>query len=143
MDAICQKHNAMIGVASCPHCEIESLRQQLAAAQVACESQRDAFINTVAHLSAAASAYEKFVGRHGVRGHPDALFLTRYADFISAEKRGRDALVINPDASALRQHDEELIERCAEICDDYAKNSSNPMNFAENCATAIRELKGQ
>ena len=29
-------------------------------------------------------------------------------------------------------------ERCAEICDEYAKNSSNPMNFAENCAAAIR-----
>lgn len=29
-------------------------------------------------------------------------------------------------------------EACAMVCDEYAKNSSNPMNFAENCAAAIR-----
>ena len=71
---------------------IRGLRKQLAAALAACALQRKALLDTVAYLSAAASAYEKFVGRHGVRGHPDALFLTRYADFIAAEKRGREAL---------------------------------------------------
>jgi mitochondrial fission protein ELM1 len=29
-------------------------------------------------------------------------------------------------------------KECAKVCDEYAKNSSNPMNFAENCAAAIR-----
>jgi hypothetical protein len=29
-------------------------------------------------------------------------------------------------------------EACAKVCDEYANNSSNPMNFAENCAAAIR-----
>lgn len=29
-------------------------------------------------------------------------------------------------------------EACAKVCDEYAKNSSNPMNFAENCVVAIR-----
>jgi len=29
-------------------------------------------------------------------------------------------------------------EACAKVCDEYAKNSSNPMNFAYNCATTIR-----
>ena len=29
-------------------------------------------------------------------------------------------------------------EACARVCDEYAANSSNPMNFSENCATAIR-----
>ena len=29
-------------------------------------------------------------------------------------------------------------EACAAICDEYAANSSNPMNFSENCAAAIR-----
>ena len=33
-------------------------------------------------------------------------------------------------------------EACARLCDEYAKNSSNPMNFAENCAAAIR-AKGE
>lgn len=29
-------------------------------------------------------------------------------------------------------------EACAQVCDEYAANSSNPMNFSENCAAAIR-----
>ncbi len=33
-------------------------------------------------------------------------------------------------------------EECAKVCDEYAKYSSNPMNFAENCAAAIR-ARGQ
>jgi len=33
-------------------------------------------------------------------------------------------------------------EACAKVCDEYAQNSSNPMNFAENCAKSIR-ARGQ
>ena len=33
-------------------------------------------------------------------------------------------------------------EACAKICDDYAGSSRSPMNFAENCAAAIR-ARGQ
>ena len=128
------------------------LKRQLAAALAACELQHEALIDTVAHLSAATSAYEKFVGRHGTRGRSDALFSTRYADFISAEKRGREALAIQPDASALKAHDEALIERCAKVCDKRTKTVSNgngvsyrshdPASVAaEYCADAIRELK--
>ena len=29
-------------------------------------------------------------------------------------------------------------ESCAKVCDEYANYSSNPMNFAANCADAIR-----
>jgi len=29
-------------------------------------------------------------------------------------------------------------EACAKVCYKYAEESSNPMNFAENCAAAIR-----
>ena len=36
MDAICQKHREMVGVAFCPHCVIDSLKQQLT------ESKKDA-----------------------------------------------------------------------------------------------------
>ena len=32
-------------------------------------------------------------------------------------------------------------ERCAEICDRFDEQSSNPMNFAHNCAEAIRRGK--
>ena len=35
----------------------------------------------------------------------------------------------------------EALEEAAKVCDKYAKNSSNPMNFAENCAAAIRSMK--
>ena len=109
--------------------------QQLAAALAACEAKDKALIYTLAHLSAATSAYEKFVGRHGTRGRSDALFSTRYADFISAEKRGREALTIKPDTSALRQRDEALIEKCAEVCEKSDRYRGD--YFAEK----IRELK--
>ena len=32
-------------------------------------------------------------------------------------------------------------EACAQICDLYATYSSNPMNFAENCAETIRRRR--
>lgn len=32
-------------------------------------------------------------------------------------------------------------KRCAKLCDEYTKNSSSPMSFAENCAAAIRQRK--
>ena len=114
---------------------IRGMNEQLAAALAACALQRKALLGTVAYLSAAASAYEKFVGRHGVRGHPDALFLTRYADFIAAEKRGREALAIQPDASILKAHDDALIERCAQLCERCGYDS---VQGAED----IRQLKG-
>jgi hypothetical protein len=38
----------------------------------------------------------------------------------------------------LKMAREEEREACAKLCDKYAKNSSHPMNFAENCAEAIR-----
>lgn len=43
-------------------------------------------------------------------------FLERFAALVAAHER----------------------EACAKVCDKYAEESSNPMNFAENCAAAIR-----
>ena len=122
-----------------PPDEIAMLRQQLATALAACELQHKALINTVAHLSAATSAYEKFVGRHGTRGRADALFSTRYADFISAEKRGREALAIKPDSSALKAHDEALIEKIAKRMADSGIGGEY---LSEVIGKVIRELKG-
>jgi hypothetical protein len=48
-------------------------------------------------------------------------------EFYGEELKAFEALV----AAAER-------EECAKLCDENAKNSSNPMNFAENCATDIR-----
>ena len=44
-------------------------------------------------------------------------------------------------AEILRKRDAEVREECAKVCDKYAMESSNPMNFAENCAAAIRARK--
>jgi len=33
-------------------------------------------------------------------------------------------------------------EACAKVCDAYSKESSNPMNFSNNCAESIR-ARGQ
>ena len=47
--------------------------------------------------------------------------------------------VYSPDliafAKLVAQHEREA---CAKICDAYSKESSNPMNFANNCAETIR-----
>jgi len=43
------------------------------------------------------------------------------------------------------QHKQEILaerEACAKVCDWYVDYSSNPMNFAENCAQEIR-ARGQ
>jgi hypothetical protein len=59
---------------------------------------RDALLDATAHLAAATSAYEKFVGRHDRRGRADALFNTRIGDFKGALERVR--LVLNDSVSA-------------------------------------------
>ena len=40
--------------------------------------------------------------------------------------------------TALRKLIADEREQCANVCDGYADNSSHPMNFANNCAAAIR-----
>jgi len=42
-------------------------------------------------------------------------------------------------AKLVAQHEREA---CAKVCDAYSKESSNPMNFSNNCADAIR-ARGQ
>ena len=107
--------------------EIESLRRQLAAALVACEA-KDTILRGI-------TLYRAFNGD----------------DWPARE--ATQALAIKPDASALKQHDEALIERCAAMCDRRTKTVSNGNGIcyrshdpasvaAEYCATAIREMKG-
>ena len=89
--------------------EIESLRRQLAAALAACEA-KDAILRGI-------ELYRAYNGD----------------DWPARE--ARKATAITPDASALKAHDDALIERCAEVCEEY-------QGSAETCAAAIRELKG-
>jgi hypothetical protein len=53
---------------------------------------KDALMDVTAHLSAATSAYDKFVGRHNRRGQRDPFFETRYQDFAKSVDRGRAVL---------------------------------------------------
>lgn len=65
-----------------------------------------------------------------------------------------EALAIKPDASALKAHDEALIERCAVVCEQYDEHIEAKRDAkyqaeyagrqagAMRCAAAIRELKG-
>ena len=92
--------------------EIESLRQQLAAALAACEANN-------AMLSAVRDEY--------VADSPDSMF----QDITYA-------LAIKPDASALKAHDAELIERCAKV----AEETFGPMcQLGLDIADAVRELR--
>ena len=57
-----------------------------------------------------------------VYGHPDRVLWTQLHKFAQS---------IHNEALGL----------AAKECDYYAEQSSNPMNFSENCAEAIRKLK--
>ncbi len=58
-----------------------------------------------------------------------------------------EAIAIQPDASALKAHDDALIERCAEAAEaenlgDVEREDDEAYNIAvKHCASAIRELK--
>ena len=107
--------------------EIESLRQQLSAALAACEAKDVRF--------------------------KQIMMMANHLDVLSIAMQAHNALAIKPDASALRQHDEALIERCAAVCEEYvdrieAKRDekyqaeyAGRQAGATRCAAAIRELK--
>ena len=102
------------------------LKQQLAAALAACEAKDAALVDIK-------------IG----------LYIDEYEWGVADS-----ALAIKPDASALRKHNEALIERCAEVCEQYderieAKRDSKyqaeyagRQAGAMRCAAAIRALNG-
>ena len=87
------------------------IEKQLAAALAACEAKDGCLLDCAGNINPGSG----------------------YADGL--EQDIARALAIKPDASALKQHDEALIERCAEVCEEY-------QGSGETCAAAIRELKG-
>lgn len=70
-------------------------------------------------------------------------------------ERAKGNLAIQPDASALKAHDDALIERCAVVCEQYDEHIEAKRDAkyqaeyagrqagAMRCAAAIRELKGK
>ena len=108
---------------------IESLRQKLAGALAACEVKQAALQEIIDLMS-------ESYGLTGFHLNGDV------APWSEVEEGGRferltslnAALSIKPDASALKAHDEALIERCAEVCEEY-------QGGAETCSDAIRALK--
>lgn len=104
------------------------LKQQLAAALAACEAKDalfDGFRDNILFRMGIDSPYRKEL----------------IAPFW---ERAKEALAIKPDASALKAHDEALIDRCAEVVIGIANNDAgNPYKQALRIgAEAVRELKG-
>ena len=95
--------------------EIESLRQQLAAALAACEAKDDCLLDCAGNINPE-------------RGYADELEL----DIAKA-------LAINPDASALKAHEDALIEKIAAFVE--TQRNDIPACGVE-FAASIRELKG-
>ena len=117
--------------------EIESLRQQLVAALAACEA-KDAALKQFAEFAPHFPMNRQYGNR------PSSGTFYRVGSHEIGENEltvenlhaAVSAIAIKPDATVLRQRDEALIERCAEVCEEY-------QGSAETCAAAIRELKSQ
>ena len=137
--------------------EIESLRQQL----VSVTKERD-------EIAAQARMLDRMVDERGEQlaaalsacEAKDTILrgITLYRAFNGDDWpaiEATQALAIKPDAFTLRQHDEALIERCAEVCEEYvdrieAKRDeeyqaeyAGRQAGATRCAAAIRELKSE
>lgn len=101
------------------------LMAQLAESQAREEKLRGVLMDGVAHLAAAVSAYEKFVGRADRRGQRDPFFSTRFSDFTKAEERTRETLALPHDDSALKERLAKERERIAKVFEqkahDYAR----------------------
>ena len=89
--------------------ENEELKRKLDAALAACEA-KDARFKQIVRMA-------------------------NHLDVLSIAMQAHDALAIKPDDSSIKAHDEALIERCAEVCEEH-------QGSVETCAAAIRELKG-
>ena len=112
----------------------EGLQEQLAATQADLAEitrQKNRMWFELAAALAACEAKDTIIVKVGEIASPyrDGLKFNYIADL------SQEALAIKPDASALKAHDEALIERCAEVCEEYQGSS-------ETCASAIRALKG-
>jgi len=69
--------------------------------------------------------------------------LQRFAALVAAAERELVlAAAIDGAEHAARKAVIDEREACAKVCDAYSKESSNPMNFANNCAETIR-ARGQ
>ena len=82
---------------------VEDLRQQLAAALAACEVKDDALEKLIEHTLSCEYRLDEFHGLGNDSGSGCSIELCNASS----------ALSIQPDASALKAHDDALIERCA------------------------------
>ena len=121
--------------------EIESLRQQLASAQEELHFQACLTRDLLPYQERAIKSEQQLAAALAACEAKDAVLngIKLYRTFNGDDWPSREAitaLVTKPDASALKVHDEALIERCAAVCEEY-------QGSAETCAAAIRELKGK
>ena len=123
--------------------ENERLKAELAAALVACETKDAALSAIIGATKSHVDGRDLLAELHprhymDIKVRRDGKDIWFEADWLSNLQRAitshKAALSIKPDASALKAHDEALIERCAEVCEEYQGSS-------ETCASAIRALK--
>lgn len=130
--------------------EIESLKQQLAAA----ESKIDTLTKELEVQSYWGPKWElanteRLAALAAIEAKDAALVDIKMGLDVDAYewRAAYNALAIKPDASALKAHDEALIERCAEAAEaenlgDVEREDDEAYNIAvKHCASAIRELK--
>ena len=95
--------------------------------------------------------WHESIQQHGFK-FADVNNLERFAALVAASERERmkwDGIHTCSDVcdkpACVARRNAVLAEReaCAKVCDKYAEESSNPMNFAENCAAAIRQRKNK
>lgn len=116
--------------------EIESLQQQLAAALAACEAKDKALQEVVDLISESSGVY----GLH-LNGDPSPWEELEMGGRFERLTTLLEALAIKPDASALKVHDDALIERCAEVAYHMPEQKDWGMTeFSEHVANAIRCL---
>lgn len=122
---------------------VAQLEQQLAAALAACEAKDAALSAIIGATKSHVDGRDLLAELHprhymDIKVRRNGKDIWFEADWLSNLQRAitshKAALAIKPDASALRQHDEALIERCAKLAE---KEDSYIL------ASAIRELKGQ
>ena len=104
---------------------LRDLPEQLAAALAACEAKDAALESLISHTLSCEHRLDEFHGLGNDSGSGCSIELCNASS----------ALAVKPDSSALKAHDDALIEWCAVVCEDLFERRGI------DCAAAIRELK--
>lgn len=110
--------------------EIESLRQQLASAQEELHFQACLTRDLMPYQERALKSEQQLAAAQ--EENKELIFSLQASRSNNRDLRNELAAAL----AACEEKDAELIERCAEVCEEY-------QGSAETCAAAIRKLKGE